>query len=423
MTARTSAPGASGGPRAAFWLTGLSLLLLFSLSNLVLTRFGIRYDLEGGTPLEKIHPAHFMAFGALLLLWFSYVRPAQFIDDVFIAHKGTLIFLVTWCLLLFQIIVIQHKPFTPIIDTFILPVLLLILLSHMGEVQRFKLGRLVHILMLANALLGLFEFVSGWRLTPLILGGILIDDWRASALLGHPLTNALITGAYLIALALGGSKNLSWIMRPTLFGLNLLAMNAFGGRMALVALLAFLGVIFGLKLLSALRGGSSSRRNWFLAALMVPFGLAALIVGFEMGLFDQFMERFVNDKGSASARVMMFEVFRDLSFLDIMIGPDPDYIATLLRAQGLNFGIESFWVAFILSYGFVVSMIFFLGLFAFLFDVVKASSQRAVWPLLYFLIVSSTSVSLSAKGTDLAMVIVMALLLLKSPAQYSRGQI
>lgn len=403
----------SGQSRMLYFLTAFTLILLFLLSNMVLTRFGVRYDLEGGSALEKIHPAHFLALLTLLLVWFSHQRPMEFIDTQFTRHKGSFFFLVTWVLLLFQIIVIQHKPFTPIIDTFIFPVIFLFVLTSIDERGSFKLGRLIHLLMFANALLGLFEFLTGFRLTPIDAGGVIIEgDWRSSALLGHPLTNAITTGFYLVTLALGGWRNLSWIMRPLLFGTNLVAMNAFGGRMALISLLAFLLVIFGLKLLTTLNGGRSARRNWLLGSLLVPLGVAAIVIGFEAGLFDQFVERFVNDQGSASARIIMFEVFRDLSWLDIMMGPDPEYVASLLRVQGLNFGIESFWIAFIMSYGLVVSMIFFVGLFAFLYDVVRASSFVAVWPIAYFLLVSSTSVSLAAKGTDLVFLVAMVILLL-----------
>ena len=156
-------------------------------------------------------------------------------------------------------------------------------------------------------------------------------------------------------------------------------------------------------MMAPLNGGSSSRRNWLLGCVAgAAWHHGSFSGGFELGLFDQLLERFVNDNGSASARVYMFEVFRDLTWLDIMIGPDQEHVASLLRAQGVNFGIESFWIAFILSYGFIVSMVFFMGLFAFLYDVVRASALVALWPIFYFLTVSSTSVSLSAKGTDLA---------------------
>lgn len=401
-------------PPLLYFLVALAIVLLFLLSSMVLTRFGIRYDLEGGTALEKIHPAHFLALGTFVLLWFSHSRPMDFIDGLFVRFKATAIFLVTWVLLLFQITVVQGRPFTPVIDTFILPVILLFLLSGMEERGRFRLARLVHLLMFANALLALGEFAGGFRLTPIDAGGFVIEgDWRSSAFLGHPLTNALVTGTYLIILSLGGWRDLPWIARPAVFGINLLAMNAFGGRMALVTLLAFLAIVLSFRLIPTLNGGKASRRNWLLFSLLVPLGIAAIVAGFELGLFDRFAERFINDKGSASARIMMFEVFRDLSVLDIMTGPDPEHVASLLRAQGLNFGIESFWIAFILSYGFIVSMIFFAGLFAFLYDVVRASSMAAVWPLAYFLTVSSTSVSLSAKGTDLAIVVAMVILLLR----------
>jgi len=215
-------------PRPLFFLTALTLFLLLGVSSMVLTRFGIHYDLQGGTPLEKIHPAHFLAMAVLLILWLSHTRPIEFVDQLFSHHKGTMIFLVSWCLLLFQIVIVQHKPFTPIIDTFIMPVVMLFVLTSMDECGRLRLARLLHFLMFVNALLALSEFALGFRLTPLDAGGVIIEgDWRSSALLGHPLTNALMTGCYLIVLSLGGGRDLPWILRPVVFGLSLLAMNAF----------------------------------------------------------------------------------------------------------------------------------------------------------------------------------------------------
>jgi hypothetical protein len=142
--------------------------------------------------------------------------------------------------------------------------------------------------------------------------------------------------------------------------------------------------------------------------------VALLVLGFQFGLFDRFVERFVSDKGSASARVIIFDIVADLTWFDILIGPDPERLATLLNTYGLHFGIESFWIAYILSYGAIVSTIFFVGLFAYLVDVVRTAGNRAVWPLAYFFIVSSTYVSLSAKSTDFALAVAIAVLLLST---------
>ena len=59
----------------------------------------------------------------------------------------------------------------------------------------------------SNAALGVFEFLSGYRFTTYTAGEFIItQDWRSTALLGHPLANALTTGGYIIALALGGGR-------------------------------------------------------------------------------------------------------------------------------------------------------------------------------------------------------------------------
>lgn len=402
-------------PQLLFHLTALILIVLVLLSGMMLARFGIRYELEGGSVLEKIHPAHWLALASVLLLALADRGGASFLERLFADHKGSLLFLVTWTLLLFHIIVVQKQPFTPVIDTFLLPVLLLFIIAHQGFGHRLRLARLVHLLMFANSLLGIVEVATGFRLTPLDVGGFVVeDDWRATALIGHPLANAILTGFYLIILAQGGWRGLPWALRPVVFLTALLAMSAFGGRMAFLALLPFLAVIATGKLAGILRGNRSPRRNWVLAALLLPLFLVLLVLGAEFGLFDRFIERFISDRGSASARFIMLEVFSDLSWFDILVGPDPELLQTLLRAYGLNFGIESFWLAFILSYGLVVSMLFFAGLLLFLADVVRVAGSKAVWPLLYFFIVASTYVSLSAKNTDFALAIAMLVLLLST---------
>jgi hypothetical protein len=402
-------------PQLLFRLTALVIFILMGVSNLMLDRFGIRYDVEGGTVLEKMHPAHLLSLLVLLLLFFSNPRPGDFFNRVFSHHKGSLVFLATWLLLLFQIIVVLKQPFTPVIDTFLFPIVMMLVLAYLGFDDRLRLAHLIHFMMLANSLLAIFEVASGWRLTPLMAMGVeLTDEWRASALLGHPLANALITGFYLIVIALGGWRGVPWALRPVLFFTSLVAMNAFGGRMAFMALLLFLAVIYLGKSIGTLRGERSPRRNWILAALLIPTFVALLVVGWQLGLFDRFVERFVADKGSASARVVILDIMHNLSWFDILIGPDPALMQTLLRTYGLQFGIESFWLAYILSYGAIVSVIFFIGLFAYLYDVIHSAGTKALWPLLYFFIVSSTYVSLSAKSTDLALAVAMAVLLLST---------
>ena len=55
--------------------------------------------------------------------------------------------------------------------------------------------------------MGYFEYFTGLRLTPNFQGGEIITyDWRATALFGHPLSNALLTGTYLLVITGAGGR-------------------------------------------------------------------------------------------------------------------------------------------------------------------------------------------------------------------------
>src|SRR5438045_1573292 len=71
----------------------------------------------------------------------------------------------------------------------------------------------------------------------------LTGDWRSTALLGHPLANAVVTGVYILVLAVGGGRDLPDVLRPMLVVVQLAAMFAFGGRASFVLLVAMLGFL------------------------------------------------------------------------------------------------------------------------------------------------------------------------------------
>jgi len=108
----------------------------------------------------------------------------------------------------------------------------------------------------------------------------------------------------------------------------------------------------------------------------------------------------------------MLELFNAIPERDIFFGPQAEQVAALMRSKGLV-GLESFWVAFILSYGLAVSLVFFAGLFAFLWDLVKSASPKALALVIFFLLEGSTSVSVSAKTTTLAMLVFIAMTMLR----------
>ncbi|MGL4325027.1 MAG: VpsF family polysaccharide biosynthesis protein [Beijerinckiaceae bacterium] len=394
-----------------FSLTAISLLTLFGMSSMLLTQLGFNYEMAGGSVIEKMHPGTWIALLACavaLVTGSTLTAIWRFLDR----HPLLLAYTATWSLLLVYIVAVQKLPFTPIIDTFFLPVIIFFLLDRLSGDEKKVLASAVHFFMLLNSLLGLSEVMTGWRLTPYVVGGEEITaDWRATALMGHPLANACITGTYALMMVTGEGKGLSGHARTIAILGAMIGMIVFGGRAAMVFLLALSLPFFAVKLLKGIAFGRMSYKSAAIGAaalLIVPGVMAAL---FSYGAFDKFIGRFIDDRGSAATRVVMFELFQELPLRDILLGPHPDAIATLRTLEGLDYGIESFWVATILSYGALISLIFFVGIFLYCYELVRSTSPSTWLPLMYFFGVASTSVSLSAKSCIFALFTAMVIVL------------
>lgn len=396
-------------------LLGVLVTLLLTVSPLALQAFGIGYEDAGGGPLEKIHPATMLAAAIVLFAAIAARNPLQFALRQAAADHSLLPFLGVIGLLVVHSIRFVQLPFTHLIDTFILPVLIFLLFKHPSEPRGRNLAWLIHALMAANAIVGIGEIATGLRLTPLVAAGVVIDDdWRATALLGHPLANSALTGSYLLMLTLGGARDLPKPLALGAFLLGSAAMISFGGRAASVLLVAFIAANAGLRLLAILRGEGFSKIAVLKFLLVVPVACIAIAVLAEAGVFDQFIERFFDDKGSAETRAEMFELFRYVPLDELLLAPDADQIASLQQMHGLEFGIESFWIAYIFMYGVLPSLVFFAALGWFTYDVLRYTRRGASAAVLYFYGVASTSVSLSAKSPVLGIFTMMLLVLLRS---------
>lgn len=397
-------------------LLGLLTLVLMTISPLTLVHLGFSYDEPGGNPLEKIHPATLFAVAIVLLAAISAGNPLRWVIEQIGTSPVLVLYLGSIALLIIHSIRVVSLPFTQFFDTFILPAVVLLLFKDMGNTRARRIALLIHGLMLVNALIGIGEFATGLRLTPIVASGVVIDDdWRSTALLGHPLANASLTGSYLLLLVLGGGRDLPWSVRAGLFVANAAGMIVFGGRAASVLLVALLAALLLLRFVAVLRGAPFEKASVLRALVLVPLAALVIVVLAEVGFFDQFINRFVDDKGSADTRTEMFELFRFMSWHDLLLAPDAQLMETLRFRFGLDFGIESFWISFIQAYGLLVSLIFFAALIAFSYDLSRRVRPGAVWAFAFFYLVASTSVSLSAKSPLFAIFVLMVLVLLHKP--------
>lgn len=392
--------------RLSLQLSELGVVLAFCCSSMLLTHIGYHYDHSGGLPFEKFHPASLMLLSALACLMVgggAFQVAARTVKD----HPLTTIYVACVAYYAVYVAIILGRPVTFVVDTLIGPALAFVLLRALDSDRLDRIARFIHAFMAINALIGISEAILQWHLIPIYSAGALIDydELRATALLGHPLQNAAITAVYGLLLLTGPRGTLRPVLALPLFGLQLLALPAFGGRTAAV-LLAVLSVGWVVKnlLLTALgKPFPLTRVIW----LCLGLPLAAIVVSalLDTTYFMAFIERFIDDSGSAETRVRMLRLFDGFSWGDLFIGPDPAMLEHLQFREGTELGIESFPVAYILTSGIFAASLVFIGLAVFVFEIARTMSLRITLAVLMFIALNASSTGLSSKGIAFTLVI------------------
>ena len=433
--ARTAPSGVFSKARfadIALLLTYASITSLLVKSATLLERLGYHYIVPGGFPWEKFHPGTLIAccaLGARLLAANNVKSEARRLlaSDPLIS-----LYLLSLVIAAAHAIVITKNPVSGLVDTFLLPVILMALTKDLDPRIRRSLALLVCGFMGANACIGLAEYLTGWRLVPVVvdfrvpgpgeapdpdtnLGALAaLFDWRATALLGHPLENALMTGAIILCLASPGTRWLRPIIRFPLMGLSLLSLVAFGGRTSLVLAIAGVMLFGAVAVARHLAAGTPvSRRATAIALFALPVLGVVAWFAIASGFFDRLVMRFIEDSGSAEARTQMWDMFQPFTTTDILLGPDPDVMKVQQHLLGLELGIESFWIGLTLAYGLVVAGMLFIGLGLVALRVALSSGPGGTAIMVYFFVNASTSTSLSSKTTTFGLVILFVILLLQ----------
>ncbi len=388
--------------RAESGALALLLLLLMGVSGGLLWVLGLNYDGITGSAAAKIHPATYLAvalFGWTLLRAGNPVIPAALALN---RRPAAVLMAACGVLLLVVIMARGGTGLAGSIDTYVLAGLVPILLADRDAGTMRLLESVFHAVMLANAVLGLVELGTGQRYFPFRFDGLAFEtDTRSAALQGHPLGNATMTACYVLALASGGGR-LAPPLRAAMIGLQLVALVTFGGRSATVTTLALGGIYGGFALDRLMRGGRIPLAGAACACFALTLLPVAVAVLAGVGFFDTLLGRFVEDGGSANARIEMIAIFSQIPFRDLLLGPDLSLLASLRRINGLEWGIENSIVSNLLYNGILVTGLLIVAIGLYLAEIAR-HARAGVWlPILAFVILVNTFEGLAGKTTMLA---------------------
>jgi hypothetical protein len=394
--------------------------LLFTMSSGMLWKLGINYNGVTGAIATKIHPATYLTVMTFALLIVARANPASFFVGAVTRHPGTLAFLLATLLLGAYIVFDGRKGIATIFDTYLLVVMIALIAAELENRDFVRVEKLLHGLLAFNALLGLFEYAIDQRLIPFRFDGVMLEwDKRSNGLLGHPLENAQMTGLYIMVLLGGGGRSMPQALRPAAVLLQFAALVPFGGRTALLLTLAMSTVWLIPRIAHVLRGGRMSLPAFAALSVLLPalvLGVGLIAVG---GFFDVILDRFTNDGGSAKTRVEMFEMLGRLTWREVFVGADNDYIESLRRSHGLEWGIENPIVRLLLYQGVIFTTFLIAGFALFMTEIARRLAPGYGMAMTFFLIIICSYESISNKTIALSQFIV--LLLAMFPKMSSAG--
>jgi hypothetical protein len=370
----------------------------FVVSAMALQAVGVAYEAPGGGALQKLHPATYLAILALILETASRPRPLAYLAALPLRFPGAALFAVNLGLIVAYAALFQQTPIAPLVDTFVVGAAMLALYEDFSPRERAALRLALHAVMLVNGCLGIAEFAFDFRLTPFVAGGrAILGDYRSTALLGHPLLNAGTTALYAAMLILAADRALRLPLRLVLTTIQLVALVPFGGRTSLILAVVVVCLAALKPVGEAVGGRRFDLRAAVAAALVIPLAASAAAAAWFGGALAPLIERFSADRGSAQARVVAFDLFDAFSFQDILIGPDPQQLATLQNTLGIEYGIENAWLGLIFQYGALMTAFFVIGFIGLMWELWRRAKSGAWAIVLLFLVQVSSSAGISVK--------------------------
>ena len=392
-------------PRLAGWLFASGVALYLLLSAPALSLLGISYEASGGAFFEKVHPGTWLIALAYAILISSRGHPFRVVGAQLAAQPLLAVYLACQlCVLGWTLSRHGTSGAAFMLDTLLMPFVCIATLMMLDSRQRYRCLVIVVTLLVLNTLLGLGEAVAQARLIPLRLGGAdeaINDIFRPSALLGHPLTNSMVTATLLPAVLY---LRISMVWRGLLVLLLWVGTLAFGGRTGFLLATALYGAYFMFAGLRATIQGRFTYLQLTGAAFVGMLGGAALVAAvFAAGIGERIFNSLSWD-GSASVRYRVWNVFDHLNSTDLLIGISPERIVSIGTRIGLEASeaIENFWLVLFLQMGVIGFIPFVVAMACLLTWLWRASGGPMRVAVVLFVLVASSNNSLATKTVALA---------------------
>ena len=400
------------------------IILLFIVSGTVLDAIGYDYSSIGGSPITKIHVSTYFIVGLFAVFIVSYPAKQDLVRYYLATKLGTIYFIAAATFALINIVADGRNGFGMYFDTDLHLFLVCMLLPFVPPPAMARLERFLHIFFAANAVFGIVELVTGISVFPLMTyspDGLTDAEPRATAFLSHPLHAATVTCVYIVSLLVGAGRLLQSGLRIPMIGLQMVALLAFGGRTALLLTLVIVAIVLLWHAVRFTAGRSLSRGSVVAVVALIPIGVAAVAVFAYLGFFDQFLDRFTEDGGSARSRLLMLPLWLSFNWADFLWGASTDYVRAQIYSFGLEWGVENPFLQMSVYQGAVIATLIMTGFLMVLYDAFRRLEPRVIYPMGVYLLLCSTFGSFAGRFINIAIFMIVISTLFRrhsAPTQY-----
>jgi len=160
----------------------------------------------------------------------------------------------------------------------------------------------------------------------------------------------------------------------------------------------------------------------FFSILIITMPLVLLLL-LNLGLFDALLSRIDDDNGSAETRLTALYIFFDTSFSELIFGDYNKQLFTRQLLYGTKYGIEIFWLAIVLQFGFIISGFLVYFLFYIIRKIQYSVGHFTLWSSLSFLLAISSGTGLASKTLSLSHFVLISLFLLYPKSRYQQSNL
>ena len=376
-----------------------TFLTAFIFGGYLLENVGIKYVSEGGNPLVKIHISTYIL--TLTVAIFTLRRginvPLTSLREL--RASWLISFLCIVLVIFYGLIRFGTSGMAYLVDTMVAPLLALYLLSQLSTYHKNKLLTLLAYLLFINSVIAILEFILGSTLISVDFSKF--SHFRSTALLTHPLNNALITAALAPIL-------MSYTRIPYLiyFTVITLALFAFGGRAATGIFILGVFILIAPKVPAFIAAGVrvSKMRFAVIQALAFFASIFTILVITLTPIGARILSKLHID-GSAQARFDVFIILEQLSLREWFLGASQTLLDNIAFYIQIDV-IENYIIGWIVSFGIICTVLLFLSCYKLPLKIALGKNRNsAKIALIVFILVSLTNNALTTKTPALLFLI------------------